>query len=655
MRLWSRFKKILGSADRFVVWLGPPGRLVGVRQQFSPTLVAQKQFESPRDGFDPDGGLFQKGSAPNMSKEDAMAKAERLANEANDKKESAAGLLDGAKDSVESVTAGAGARLAAEAFGKGGLAKVGAGATIGASTIGAASANDSRKPVWIDKNSHGKKAWPKWKTFGLWLLPFIALVGGATLWAIDHIEDDLEDATIRELLDEYGIQVSNDDVDFDFRDGDVALTLPAGVTSSEIENHLKRTINSRDNTGALEGDIRSISIAGTPAPAPEPVASGELDIDVLADGESITLSGDVLNQTQYDELQAAATAAVGADNVTNNLHILDAAPARLGADGRVTALAASIAAMTGDNIVSGDAHLDDTSMTVNAVATSPEAKAALDGRVARAGGRVGLGGEVTVPEAESGPIDVLVSTDGSSITLDGTVLSEAQRDILVEAANDAVGAANVTGNLVVSGLAEQSPNADAKIDDMAALFAGFSGLTQGSGSVSDSALDFSGTAADATAQASIEGLVGDANDSTSVTIAVAEATVEQEVDLLQAELDELQAEILENVVFPSDSAELSDVAKGTLDKVADAMTLYQRPVVLVGGHTDADGNDDYNLDLSDRRAKAVRQYLVDQGIELDRLVGTGFGETEPVAPNDTAENKQQNRRVAFTALAAFAQ
>ncbi len=258
------------------------------------------------------------------------------------------------------------------------------------------------------------------------------------------------------------------------------------------------------------------------------------------------------------------------------------------------------------------------------------------------------------PVVETGPIDVSVSTDGESITLDGEVLNQSQHDALVSAAEAEVGAANVTNNLTITGVEEQEAGSDAKIADMAALFAGFDGLTEGSGTVTDSALNFSGVAKDADGEAAIEGLAGSANAATSVDVSVAEVTVEQEVDLLQAELDALQAEILENVVFDVNSDVITPTAAGTLDKVVAAMTRYQRPVVLVGGHTDSDGNDALNLDLSDRRAKSVSQYLIDQGIAAERLVGTGFGETEPVAPNDTPENKQANRRVAFTAQSEFA-
>jgi OOP family OmpA-OmpF porin len=66
---------------------------------------------------------------------------------------------------------------------------------------------------------------------------------------------------------------------------------------------------------------------------------------------------------------------------------------------------------------------------------------------------------------------------------------------------------------------------------------------------------------------------------------------------------------------------------------------------VIEGHTDSVGNDDYNLKLSQRRADAVRQYLLDKGVAGARLEAKGFGESQPVADNKTVEGRAQNRRV----------
>lgn len=71
---------------------------------------------------------------------------------------------------------------------------------------------------------------------------------------------------------------------------------------------------------------------------------------------------------------------------------------------------------------------------------------------------------------------------------------------------------------------------------------------------------------------------------------------------------------------------------------------YGKPVVIEG-HTDGIGADDYNLDLSQRRADAVKEYLVGVGVPADRVSTIGMGEREPIGDNDTPEGQQENRRV----------
>ena len=130
-------------------------------------------------------------------------------------------------------------------------------------------------------------------------------------------------------------------------------------------------------------------------------------------------------------------------------------------------------------------------------------------------------------------------------------------------------------------------------------------------------------------------------------------SLDREVDLLQRELDLLAVEIQENVVFESSKFELDFDAKQTLDKVVDAMNRYQRPVVLVAGHTDSSGARIDNELLSLERASAVREYLEISGIDQLRLRSVGYGEAEPVATNDTEIGKKRNRRVEFSARRSF--
>jgi outer membrane protein OmpA-like peptidoglycan-associated protein len=100
-----------------------------------------------------------------------------------------------------------------------------------------------------------------------------------------------------------------------------------------------------------------------------------------------------------------------------------------------------------------------------------------------------------------------------------------------------------------------------------------------------------------------------------------------------------------DVLFRSGSYELRPEARERLAKVSGIVLAYPSLRLEIEGHTDSVGGDEYNQQLSERRAGAVRDYLVQQGISGDSIVARGLGKTSPVASNDTPEGRQQNRRV----------
>jgi outer membrane protein OmpA-like peptidoglycan-associated protein len=102
---------------------------------------------------------------------------------------------------------------------------------------------------------------------------------------------------------------------------------------------------------------------------------------------------------------------------------------------------------------------------------------------------------------------------------------------------------------------------------------------------------------------------------------------------------------MSDVLFKTGSYELLAGARERLAKVSGIVIAHPGLKLEVEGHTDAVGGDDYNQQLSEKRAGAVRDYLVQQGIPADAIVARGMGKTQPVASNDTPEGRQQNRRV----------
>lgn len=105
------------------------------------------------------------------------------------------------------------------------------------------------------------------------------------------------------------------------------------------------------------------------------------------------------------------------------------------------------------------------------------------------------------------------------------------------------------------------------------------------------------------------------------------------------------------ILFDVDKSELRGEAQANLAKLATILNKYPDTDVLVEGHTDATGSDEYNMDLSIRRSNSVGNYLSGQSVMSNRLRLMGYGETQPAASNDTQEGRQLNRRVEIAVYA----
>jgi outer membrane protein OmpA-like peptidoglycan-associated protein len=124
-------------------------------------------------------------------------------------------------------------------------------------------------------------------------------------------------------------------------------------------------------------------------------------------------------------------------------------------------------------------------------------------------------------------------------------------------------------------------------------------------------------------------------------------------DQLMRELSDLKAKQTErgivltigDVLFATGKADLSSDALRSVDKLADFLQKYPNRNVLIEGHTDSVGSDEFNLTLSQKRADSVKETLTSKAIGDERITTRGYGKKYPVASNDTAAGKQQNRRV----------
>ncbi len=104
---------------------------------------------------------------------------------------------------------------------------------------------------------------------------------------------------------------------------------------------------------------------------------------------------------------------------------------------------------------------------------------------------------------------------------------------------------------------------------------------------------------------------------------------------------------LDHIYFDTDKSIVRARGLNELQKLKNILEEYPTMEIEIGGHTDHQGSFEYNMQLSNRRARAVVTYLIDQGIESERLSYIGYGTTRPIATNDNDEGRQQNRRVEF--------
>lgn len=101
----------------------------------------------------------------------------------------------------------------------------------------------------------------------------------------------------------------------------------------------------------------------------------------------------------------------------------------------------------------------------------------------------------------------------------------------------------------------------------------------------------------------------------------------------------------DRLLFKTESADLQAPARSDLDTIARIVNKHQAGNIVVFGHADAKGTQEFNQQLSEKRAASVAGYLNNKGVAQGRLIQKGFGEKEPVATNSTTAGRQQNRRV----------
>lgn len=142
------------------------------------------------------------------------------------------------------------------------------------------------------------------------------------------------------------------------------------------------------------------------------------------------------------------------------------------------------------------------------------------------------------------------------------------------------------------------------------------------------------------------GMIGNYMDKQEA--AMRQQLAESEAIAVQRQGNNLALNFKSDLVFDSGAADVKGASAADIQQVAKVMNDYPQTKIIVAGHTDSTGSAEFNQKLSERRAEAVKNLLVDNGVSSDRIVVRGYGKTQPIASNDTATGRQQNRRVKIT-------
>jgi outer membrane protein OmpA-like peptidoglycan-associated protein len=134
-----------------------------------------------------------------------------------------------------------------------------------------------------------------------------------------------------------------------------------------------------------------------------------------------------------------------------------------------------------------------------------------------------------------------------------------------------------------------------------------------------------------------------------------EQAAEMERDLEGAQIERVGEGIKitfdSGILFDVNKSDLKAEAQANISQLAVILNKYEDTNILLEGHTDSDGAEDYNMALSERRARAVQNYLAQQAVAASRMSVMWYGESQPVADNTTAEGKAANRRVEVAVMA----
>mgnify|MGYP001766452124 CR=1 FL=1 len=354
------------------------------------------------------------------------------------------------------------------------------------------------------------------------------------------------------------------------------------------------------------------------------------------DGDRVTLAGSVPSEESRAALLAWAKKAMPTAEITDRLQIARGAPAEFAA-------AAAFAVGQIADLKRGSAELTGTGLAISGDPKDWATYARLEEALKSA---LPKGLKVTADRLVApvpSPYRFGLSTSGAKATIDGYLPDAASRAKLLEALRTRF-AGGVTDRV------EVVPGAPAGfVDAVMKVLPGLARLSDGGFDLSGQTVTIRGGAlTDAIGRQVLDRLKGSLP--AGFALAAGGPTVlppPPQVNAATCQAGLARAQSGEKILFETGKARLDERSVAVLDSLVGGALACLSARITVEGHTDSDGDPTANQALSDARAAAVVDYLKAAGIDAGRLTAVGYGETRPVAGNDTAEGKQMNRRIDF--------
>ena len=436
---------------------------------------------------------------------------------------------------------------------------------------------------------------------------------------------------------------------------DQALSLQGLATDAQIADAARQGLGKGAPSGFKTTEAIKTKIV-------VPKAVSPYTTSIAADANALVLSGFAPSEALREQLAQAARSRFPGRRVDNQLEIAPGAP-----DSWLKCFDGGLAGLS--RVGGGKLALIDRRIDVAGATDDEELAGALPGEI-KAALRADCDANVRIDVlAEAVPELVWrASYKGNEVVLDGDVSSSAAKSMLAASANRLFPGKSIVDKMrVVETRTRKWPAAAEQ------GLISLAELQQGEANLSRQALTVSGQAASATQVSHVQdrlsrslpkGYTG--RDQITVAAAVVPPPVVPSPAVTPpppppkpaapalspvavACQEALQSAVREGMIrFERASATLTRESFTTLNKLAAVVKTCPEVTVEIEGHTDSEGTPERNQALSDRRAQSVVDYLQRGGVDAKKLVAIGYGETRPLVPNDTAENRAKNRRIEFT-------